>query len=251
MRLMYDSTNPADIPPGAMCAGYIDGVNPWPAGTPMDVRIARDSRTDDGHAADIETGAMPVAFFPSWAQRRLRVLPAVSPYVNRANGRLVEDECLAAGFTPAGGQILLWISTLDGTRVVTHWNDGSPVRFPVVAVQFAGQNSGSGGHYDISEVADYWPGVDMNLSPSALFGLGHLIVSTLYHRPATADEVNALGLKPDLSNLDAVVQAVENNVVNPAAAVFPLQATTLRRDLDALPKPGLPTTPLKATIQFE
>lgn len=211
MRLMYDSDTPGAIPAGVMRAGYIDGVNPWPPGMPMDVRIARNSLTDDGHAADIEGGAMPLSYFLNWAARRLRSLPAVTAYVNRANGKDVENACLAAGYTPTSGQVLLWISTLDGTRAVTHWNDGSPVRFPVIGVQYASAAM-SGGHYDISEVADYWPGVDM-----------------------TQAEFDALlAANPGFTALSWRLEALLNNRATVAEGPTKGEVNALKAELDAI-----------------
>ena len=186
MRIAYDSINPLDIPTVApIVAGYVDGIfglahlaygEPgWDAAgwarfpNAVHVGIAVSALTNDGQVLDVETFDATPAQAPHWALMRIGSgLLAATIYVNRANGKAVEDALLAAGFHPSDSKVLLFISTLDGTRVVTHWNDGTPVRFPVVAVQYADAKL-SGGNFDLSVVADYWPGVDP-YNPNAIAG---------------------------------------------------------------------------------
>jgi hypothetical protein len=157
-RTMYDSTTAADIPLGAkMVAGYVDGRYRWSDGdwarfpNAIKVRISIFG-VDDGDAGDIEVGCMTPAQGVDWARRRLAAgLRTVACYVNRSNRAEVEQLAQRAGIR--SDQLVLWVATLDGTRTV------APGPYPVVAVQYANPAL-SGGHYDLSEVADYWPGVD-------------------------------------------------------------------------------------------
>lgn len=157
-RTMYDSTSAADIPGGAtMVAGYVDGKYRWSDADWARFPNATKARicvlgANDGHVGDIEDGAMTPAQGVDWARTRLASgLKVVACYVNRSNRATVERLLLSAGIRP--DQAVLWVATLDGTRIV------APGPYPVVAVQYANAAL-SGGHYDLSEVADFWPGVD-------------------------------------------------------------------------------------------
>jgi hypothetical protein len=98
----------------------------------------------------VESGGDTPADTPNFASgRRARGKIAII-YVNRSNGHLVEQYLRGAGFTQA--EVVLWIGTDDGTEIVTHWIDGTPVYYAVWAVQYLNQAAGSGGHYDRSLV---------------------------------------------------------------------------------------------------
>lgn len=153
VRTMYDSTNANDIPATAtMVAGYVDGAYRWSdadwARFPgaVKVRIAVFAPTNDGHVGDVETGAMAPHDAPWWAhQRRLAgVDPTV--YVNLANAAAVR-----AAFDAAGEpQPHYWLASYDNNPTI-------PPGY--IAKQYANEPL-AGGHYDLSVVADYWPGVD-------------------------------------------------------------------------------------------
>lgn len=154
----YDSTTQADIPAGVpMVAGYIDGLYAWSAtdwqarAGAVQVRIAVNPNTPDGDAGDVEQGDMDPASGAAWTlRRRQQGHPFPVLYCNQSSRPQVEAELTALGLN--GSEAGLWIATLDG---VTQQVPAGP--YPVVAVQYAGQTSGSGGHYDISAVYD-WPG---------------------------------------------------------------------------------------------
>jgi hypothetical protein len=155
VRTMFDSVTATSIPPDVqMVAGYIDSQYAW---SPRDwdrftratkVRIAVFPTTNDGHVLDVEPGnAGPTdRSVGTWIERR------------RDNGQ-----------EPTLYLPLSWWDTmrqsLDRWRIphpqwwIAHWN-GQPVMIPgTVAKQYA-DPSRSGGHYDLSVVADHWPGVD-------------------------------------------------------------------------------------------
>lgn len=153
---LYDSDEPLAIPLGVHAAGYDDGEggvnwtrdNGW-ARFPdaLHITIFGLPQSD---AFDIETGGGLPGQAGPWAagkrsQRKIGIV-----YVNRSNGHAAEDSLRGSGLSVA--EVMLWIATDDGTEVVTHWLDGTPVTYPVWAVQYLTESTGSGGHYDRSLV---------------------------------------------------------------------------------------------------
>lgn len=163
MRLMYDSDQPMAIPVSAqMVAGYIDGTNgKWPESAwarfpnAVKVRIARRTTTNDGHVLDVELG-IPTVWPPSRAivdwvlmRRRAGVEPTI--YCNQLN----DWAGIRKLFTDAGiRQPSWWVARYDGKV------DNVPV--DVVAKQYSHPPLHKMGHFDLSVVNDYWPGVDGN-----------------------------------------------------------------------------------------
>lgn len=160
MRTMYDSDRPSAIPTTvSMVAGYIDGTTGrW---TDLDwerfpnatkVRIARRTSTNDGHVLDVEPGIVwpPSQAVIEWVQRRR--LAGVEPtiYCNELNGwetiRQMFDRAHVA-------QPNYWTS-----RYNLKLADSPPIG--AVARQYADPAVHGGGHYDLTVVRDYWPGVD-------------------------------------------------------------------------------------------
>jgi hypothetical protein len=152
-RLMYDSTSPTDIPTSAeMVAGYVDGLYTWSAADwarfpqAIKVRIAVFSATNDGVVGDVESGDMTPISVVSWVLMRRAAGVDPTVYVNDTNRPTVE-----AAFAQAGvPQPHYWLAQYDGVNSLPPG---------CVAKQFINP-PGSGGHYDLSTVADYWPGVD-------------------------------------------------------------------------------------------
>lgn len=146
--LLYDSTNPFDIPAGVAAAGYCDGIYAWSAigwaRFPTAKRIAVSAATNDGEALDVETGDATPDQAPGWVKMR-RAAGVLQPwvYVNRSNRSAVEFNLNKFGIM--SDQVALWVATLDGTQTVP----AGP--YPVAAVQYANSTI-SGGHYDISLV---------------------------------------------------------------------------------------------------
>lgn len=158
MRTMYDSVTATDIPTSAaMVAGYA-AADPSFAWSPADwarfpnavkvVIATRASVTGLGiHVLDVETGDATPAEAPGWAntQRALGQIPSV--YCNASTWPSVQS----AFTTAAVDQPYYWIAAYPG--------GGPVIPAGAIAHQYADPGT-SGGHYDLSVVADYWPGVD-------------------------------------------------------------------------------------------
>jgi hypothetical protein len=154
MRTMYDSTTAADIPAGAqMVGGYVDGKYAW---TPADwarfpnathVRIAVFATTNDGVVGDREQGDMTEAQLVTWV--RMRRAAGVDPtgYCSESNWAA----CRAAFAAAGEPEPHWWVASYPGA--------GAVIPAGAVAHQYADPIT-SGGHWDLSAVADYWPGID-------------------------------------------------------------------------------------------
>jgi len=150
MRTFYDAVTPSNIPANAQgVCGYIDGRYAWHANdwarfpNAVKVRIAVFSSTNDGHVLDIEPGCSTPASAPGWVQRRRAAGVDPSVYCNTSTLPTVQAAFRAAGVPEPH----YWIASYPG--IGPHLYPGS------VAHQYADP-----GPYDISVVADYWPGVD-------------------------------------------------------------------------------------------
>jgi hypothetical protein len=154
MRTMYDSTTAADIPAGAqMVGGYVDGKYAW---TPADwarfpnathVKIAVFATTNDGTVGDREQGDMTEADLVTWV--RMRRAAGVDPtgYCSESNW----PACRAAFAAAGEPEPHWWVASYPGA--------GAVIPAGAVAHQYADPIT-SGGHWDLSAVADYWPGID-------------------------------------------------------------------------------------------
>lgn len=152
MRTMYDSTTAADIPTNAqMVAGYANGVYKWSAADwarfPNAVRVTIAVSVDaDANVLDVENGDALPTQAPGWVQRQRAAMREGSVYCNRSN-----VDALRTAFANAGVVLPpLWLAHYDGIAEI-------PEGF--IAKQYE-DPSLSGGHYDLSVVADYWLGVD-------------------------------------------------------------------------------------------
>lgn len=161
MRLMYDSTDPLAIPQNApMVAGYIDGdsATRWDANdwvrfpNSVKVRIARRVSTNDGHVLDVEYG-IPTVWPPTqtivqWV--RMRRASGVEPtiYCNQLN----DWGPIRNLFHDANEPEPNWW--------VARYNNDPTIPRGAIAKQYANPDVHGQGHYDLSSVADYWPGVD-------------------------------------------------------------------------------------------
>lgn len=153
MRVLYDSTTAADLPDTAgMVAGYVDGLYRWSdadwARFPraVKVRIAVFATTDDGHVLDVEKGNATPGQAPGWVAMRRRAGADPTVYCARANWA-----ALRSAFTTAGVPAPHWW--------VADWTNSPHIPAGAVACQWADPPL-TGHHWDISEVADVWPGVD-------------------------------------------------------------------------------------------
>lgn len=162
-RKMYDSINPDAIPVDAqMVAGYIDGSTyRWPESAwsrfphSVKVRIARRTFTNDGHVLDVESG-IPTVWPPSqaivdWVNMRRKAGVEPTIYCNQLN----DWPGIRTLFQNAGVR--------EPQYWVARYNNIPTIPTGAVAKQYANAPL-AGGNYDLSAVADYWPGVDGNES---------------------------------------------------------------------------------------
>lgn len=156
MRAMFDGISALSMPPGGdLYAGYVDGE--WPSANAIGirfpgklvVRIATSPNTNDGVVGD---GPPDNGTWPQWIQWVVR---------RRAAGVDPTMYCSLSAW-PAGQ------ATFDAAGVaqphwwVAHYSPDASIPAGAVALQHT-ETSG----YDISSVADYWPGVDPAPHPAA------------------------------------------------------------------------------------
>lgn len=154
MRDMYDSVTPADIPSSAlMIAGYVDGPYRWSAAgwarfpNAVKVRIATRASTNDGNCLDVERGDASPLEAPEWVEMRRRAGVWPSVYCNQLFGW----SDVRQAFRNAG--------VIEPPYWVARYNNVKTIPADAVAKQYANSTM-AGGHYDLSVVADYWPGID-------------------------------------------------------------------------------------------
>lgn len=153
-RTMYDSTTMANIPDAAaMVAAYVDGryanVPEARARFPHAVvaEIAVSASTDAGQILDVEQYDAAPTEAPGWVQRRRAAGVDPSVYCNSSTWPAVRAAFAAA----AVAEPHWWIAQYDNDPTI-----------PAGAVAKQYQDAGP---YDISSVADYWPGIDPQEAP--------------------------------------------------------------------------------------
>jgi hypothetical protein len=160
-RTMYDSTDVMDIPANArMVAGYVDGR--YANVRAMRARF-RDAKvvtiTVFGKAGadvgDIEPGCMTVDHGVRWARAEVAAGRKPTLYCMASMWPQVKAAVKAAGI---GRKVSYWVASYD---------DVSTIPAGAVAKQYRhgdlstiGPKAYSGGHFDVSSVVAYWPGVD-------------------------------------------------------------------------------------------
>lgn len=162
-RIMIDGTN-TDAPAMAaqasgyqLVAGYVDGLYAWsdaqwarfPAGI-IRVRIAVFASTNDGHILDCEPGNCTPAQAVDWVllRRAAGVDPTV--YCNETNPDTGWPAVRAAFQVRGVPEPHYWVAKYD--------NDPT-IPAGAVGKQYADDNM-LGKPWDLSAVADFWPGVD-------------------------------------------------------------------------------------------
>jgi hypothetical protein len=157
---MYDSTNPFDIPTGRqLVAGYIDGAYAWSqAGWARHqgaVWVPITVFGDDlgAKVADIENGTMTVQKGVDWARRKILQGDLPTLYFSLSLFGAVQAEINRIGITPSE-----WAVWAADWTLTPHLLPGT------YATQYDHPPT-SGGHWDLSLVADYWPGVDAGAPP--------------------------------------------------------------------------------------
>ncbi|HWO58981.1 MAG TPA: hypothetical protein VNO31_02910 [Umezawaea sp.] len=165
MRRMYDSVNAAAIPTDAeMVAGYVDGKFAWTAAdwarfpNSVKVRISAIGATHLAEVFDVEVGCIwpPRNVVPLVVRARAAGIdPTV--YVNQHN----DWGPTKAAFDAAGvAHPHWWVANYDGVQSIPAGSIAKQYAHPGTV---PGKSSGpweTGKHYDLSVVADHWPGVD-------------------------------------------------------------------------------------------
>ncbi|WP_103350865.1 hypothetical protein [Amycolatopsis sp. CA-128772] len=153
MRTMYDAVTAANIPGDArMVAGYIDRIKlaPWSAAdwarfpNAVKVTIVKKAGTNDGHVLDVEPGDADPGEAPGWVRMRRAAGADPTIYCSLSTWPSVRSAFSSAGIAEPH----YWIA---------HYNGDPAIPAGAVAKQYLG-NVAPG--YDVSSVADYWPGVD-------------------------------------------------------------------------------------------
>ncbi|TCO64960.1 hypothetical protein [Actinocrispum wychmicini] len=153
-RTMYDSVNWKAIPAtAAIVAGYLPpSPYAWPAEAwerfpdAVKVRIAVRAYTDAGHVLDVEKGDATPDEAPDWVTMRRAAGADPTVYCSASQWPIVRAAFAAARVAEPHW----WPAKYDGVAVIPAG---------AVAKQYANP-PGSGGQYDLSIVADHWPGVD-------------------------------------------------------------------------------------------
>jgi hypothetical protein len=148
---MYDACEPRNIPKDAtMVAGYIYGNCAWPASVWASwahvtcVRIATVAFLDDGQVLDVESGDASPTLAPGWCVRARARGQDPTVYCNESTWPTVR----AAFAAQHVAEPHWWIA---------HYGVAPVIPAGAIALQY--RNSVAPG-FDVSVVADYWPGVD-------------------------------------------------------------------------------------------
>ncbi len=161
-RTMYDSVTPHTIPSSAeLVAGYLTpSPFAWPdAGWALfpgarHVEIQISSQVNSGHVLDVETGDAPPEHAPGWVAMRRAAGADPTVYCNTSTWPSVRAAFVAAGVPEPH----YWLAQYDGDPTIpAAWSAAG-----VVAKQYRTTSS-----YDVSSVADYWPGVDPDPAPTS------------------------------------------------------------------------------------
>ena len=157
MRIMYDGIVPGEVPAGAqLYAAYLDGN--WPDYNAMVARyphavhvsIAVSSSYNGGKVLDVENGDATPAESVNWvlARRKAGVDPTV--YCSMSAWATVQAAFKARGVA----QPHYWVADYS-------LGNNPAIPAGAIALQYADR-----GGYDVSVVADYWPGVDSAPTPA-------------------------------------------------------------------------------------
>jgi hypothetical protein len=157
-RVMVDSTNVADDPASAqLVAYYVDGIYATTAAVvrsrfPNAVLVPISAiGTNNGIVGDQEPGCMDISQAITWVEERRAAGLDPSIYVNETYGWPGARHAFDASGV---AEPHWWVADYDGIAVVPSG---------AVAKQYENPPM-DGGHFDLSVVADYWPGVDGQFS---------------------------------------------------------------------------------------
>jgi len=164
-RSMYDGVDASRLPAGAqLVAGYVDGLYAWSDAdwarfpNSVKVRIACFADTDDGEVLDVEPGNATPAESVDWVLMRRRAGADPTVYMNTSTWPTVRSAFAARNVAEPH----YWVAQYDGVATL-----------PAGAHAKQYYNNDQAG-YDLSVVADYWPGIDrapaggaaVNLTPA-------------------------------------------------------------------------------------
>ena len=158
---MYDGVDAGRLPTDAqLVAGYVDGLYAWSAAnwarfpSSVKVRIAVFSSTNDGEVLDVEQGDATPDQSVDWVLMRRRAGTDPTVYMNSSTWPSVRT-----AFNDRGvAEPHYWVAQYDGV---------ASLPAGAVAKQYYNDNQAG---YDLSVVADYWPGVDQAPVPNGGFG---------------------------------------------------------------------------------
>lgn len=218
-RTMYDSINPSSIPvDAALVAGYVDGLyrnmDALAARFPNALRvpIAVFPSTDDGLVLDVETGDATPAQAPGWVQMRRAAGVDPTVYCNTDTWPAVRAAFQAAGVSEPH----YWIAQYDGVAAIPAG---------AIAKQFESTDP-----WDLSVVADYWPGVD----PA----------------PTEEDYMDSNAAEAWFGELNAMLWGVHNDIGPMKAQLAGLVATvSTLAGLLSQQHPGVDTAQVVAAVQ--
>lgn len=156
-RDFYDGVDASRLPAAAWgVGGYVDGLYKWSAADwarfphAVKARIAVFADTDDGHILDVEQGNATPAQSVDWVLMRRRAGVDPTVYMNTSTWPLVRGAFRARGVAEPH----YWVAQYDGVASI-----------PAGAVAKQYYNNDALG-YDLSIVADHWPGIDPAPSPA-------------------------------------------------------------------------------------
>ena len=160
-RTMYDSVTVSALPTdGDLYLGYVDGIRThdnynevrarFPHATIVKCTVT--GGTLDAQFGDIENGDMSPASGAAWAKRKVDAGQHPTLYMSLSVWPSVQLEVAKLGIT---GKVSYVVACYDNKPVI-----------PAGAVgkQFI-DHGPHGENYDISVIADYWPGVDPTPAP--------------------------------------------------------------------------------------
>lgn len=183
-----------------MVAGYVDGLYAWSSSDwdyhkgSVQVRICISPATYYANVIDVENGDATADQAASWVawQRKGGRLPGV--YFSRSLFGTVNAAMERAGLTSS-----------DWTVWAADWTGQEHILAGTYATQYA-DSVMTKHHYDLSAVADYWPGVDAAPPPPPSAGVGGAeyawsLIQDLFNNGLPAANAGLQGARDIISGL--------------------------------------------------
>jgi len=204
---MYDSVTPSLIPKDAqMVAGYITGKYAWTASdwdmfpNATKVHINVDPTIYHGHVLDVEPGDATAQQAVQWVKkmREMGTDPTLYTgwYYPDVTGYNSHWDAVKAAFDQAGvAQPHYWVA---------NWTTSNTIPAGAVAIQWKNVPN----TYDVSNVQDYWAGVD----PISKAPTTPVTVSPI--PPKTTDDITSLQsqMNQDIQNLTYYANKIKASV---------------------------------------